>query len=64
MEALEIGTRVERVGSPPDTLVKDGAQGVVAGILQAENGALGYFVKFSDAPPTFCAGSRLKPVTA
>jgi hypothetical protein len=61
-EALPPDTRVERINSPLDSLVKDGACGVVLGDpLQAENGTLGYFVRFAPgAPGIFCAGSRLK----
>jgi hypothetical protein len=57
---FEIGQRVERFRSPKDSLVKDGARGVVTEILQTANGELGYFVRFAPGvPPTFCAGTRL-----
>lgn len=63
------GTLVERIDSPIDTLVKDGERGRVRGEpLQAANGTLGYFVRFSagdgsaDGPVIFCAGSRLRAV--
>lgn len=65
MEPFEPGARVERCNSPLDSLVKDGLQGTVIGDgLQAENGTMGYFVKFTEAGvPVFCAASRLRSVT-
>jgi hypothetical protein len=62
--ALAVGQRVERVGSPATTLVKDGARGVVVETLQAANGELAAFVRFDgrEGAPVFCAASRLKPI--
>ena len=67
--ALRIGSKVERCNSPKESLVKDGAVGQVIDILPADNGELGYWVRFDEgAParamgsPVFCAGTRLKPV--
>jgi hypothetical protein len=59
-EAFAIGTLVERYRSPHDSLIKDGMRGRVTEIVQALNGELGYFVRFSaGAPPVFCAASRV-----
>jgi hypothetical protein len=64
MEALEIGARVERVKSPPESLVKDGAVGTVLQVYAADNGELGYWVRFDEraGSSVFCAGTRLRAV--
>ena len=72
-ERFEPGERVERCNSPKDSLVKDGTRGDIVESLQADNGELGYFVRFAAqdfrdakpgtdgfAPPMFCAASRLR----
>ncbi len=66
-----------RCNSPLDTIVKNGVEGVIIGDgLQAENGTMGYFVRFAardlrdakagvDGPASvFCAASRLRAVSA